>query len=61
MLTNILIVLLLISGCVPISQYKRDIKAAVSKCEQEMASKNERLKKFNQINPDGSLRGEHAD
>lgn len=59
--TIVLVVLgLIITGCVSKSAYKRDIAAAVKRandaCMEMYNVKDQRLKRFNQVNPDGSLR-----
>jgi len=54
--TICLIVLsLLMAGCVPMSQYRR-LQKERDLCRQEMVEKDARLRAFNQLSPDGSLR-----
>lgn len=51
---------LMASGCVSRAKYKEDIHIAIQAereaCAANNAAKDERLKRFNQLNPDGSLR-----
>lgn len=51
---------LMASGCVSRRVYEADVSNAIKRekalCEANSSEKDDRLKRFNQLNPDGSLR-----
>ncbi len=63
----VMCVILVMTGCVTSSRYKRDLNRVEGECnetvlslkaryQESMAEKDARLRSFNQLNPDGSLR-----
>ncbi len=56
----LLVSILMAPGCVTRAKYLNDMEdtkvAARERCRAESAMKDARLRRFNQLNPDGSLR-----
>lgn len=58
----LIVITLLLSSCVSRAKYLRDLaltqQLSQAQCESRMMLKDQRLRKFNQLNEDGSLRYE---